>query len=141
MRRALIVLLLMALGACGADKSTSPAAAVAGTYALVSVNGSNLPALFMEDADEKDEVTEGSLSLLSGGHFTVDLTVLVTDKADNTAIAIGLAANGLYTMSGSSITLTSPAAGALLTGTVSGDKLTVAGNVLGAPTTMVFNRE
>ena len=140
MRRRLTALLLLAIAACGGDKITDPAAAISGTYTLQTVNGGSLPALVFADAEEKDEVTAGSLTLGPNRTWGVELTVLVTDLTDNSAIAIGLATNGTYTINGSSVTLSALGIGAPLTGTVSGGKLTVATDVFGTPSTLVFSK-
>ena len=141
MRRALTTLLLFAVAACGGDKTTGPNAAIGGTYTLETVNGKSLPAVLIEDTEEKDEVTAGSIFLGPNSRWNIELTLLVTDLTDHTAISIGLATTGSYTTNGSSITLTGLRFAAPLTGTVNGDKLTVVGDVLGTPATLVFNKQ
>lgn len=140
MRRYLAGLLLVALAACGGDKTTSPDAAISGSYMLQSLNGASVPAVLVEDEEERDELTAGVIVLRSDRTWNITLSLRVTDLTDNSVFTIPLTSGGTYTNSGSSVTLVAPGGLAPLNGTVSGGKLTIAGEVLGTPSTLVFSK-
>ena len=141
MRRQLMAFVLVTLAAaCGADKVTNTEAAIDGSYVLQSVNGAGLPALLIEDTEERDEVSAGIITLRADRSWNVTLTLRVTDLTDNSVFNIPVGTGGTYTVSGSSVSLSGQGIGVVLNGTVAGAKLTVTGDVLGEPSTLVFNK-
>jgi len=138
MRRFIGSALLALLVACGGD-STGPS--VAGNYTLRTVNGANVPAVVFQDAQEKDELTSGNINLSSSNSWTGLLTVRVTDVPSGQTLNFSAPANGTFTTSGNSITLTDAADGSQLTGTVGGGTLSISGDIgLGTVITLVFQR-
>ena len=83
MRRLLAVIALVVapafISACGSDGVSAPAStSVAGTYMLSTVNGVALP-IVVSEADPKIEMMSDRLTLSTGGTFTEQLTVRITD--------------------------------------------------------------
>lgn len=141
MRRQLMAVVLLALAAaCGADKAIDPGPAVNGTYVLQSVNGASLPALLIEDTEERDEVSAGTITLGADRTWNITLTLRVTDLTDNSVFNMPIGTGGTYTVSGSSVSLSGQGIGVVLNGTVAGAKLTVTGDVLGEASTLVFSK-
>lgn len=139
MRRFLGSALLATLVACGGD-STGPKS-VAGNYTLRTVNGASVPAVVYQDAQEKDEITAGNINLSSSNTWTGLLTVRATDVASGQTLTFNSPANGTFTTSGGSITLTDAADGSQLTGSVGGGTLSISGDIgLGTAITLVFQR-
>lgn len=62
------IAVMLAAGACGGD-STAPVAE-AGSYALISVNGVNVPTVVTENASIKSEVLSGTLQIGSDKTFS-----------------------------------------------------------------------
>jgi hypothetical protein len=114
MRRALTALcalfLLTTAGVCGDDPSS--AAAIVGTYTLVSVNGHALPAPF-----EQSTITSGSIVVNADNTFTY------TENHSGSAAHV---TSGTWSLSGSTYTFHPTAAGETDgTGTLSGTTLTI----------------
>ena len=140
MRRIIGVLLAASIVACGGDKATG-LSAVAGNYTLRTVNGANVPAVVIQTATERDELTGGNVDLAANGTWTGSLTARATIIATGASLSLPIGANGTYTVNGSSITLTDASDGSQLTGTVSGETLTVSGDIgIGAIVTLVFKQ-
>jgi hypothetical protein len=138
MRRFIGSALLALVMACGGD-STGPS--VAGNYTLRTVNGANVPAVVLQDAQEKDELTSGNINLSSSNSWTGLLSVRATDVPSGQTFTFSAPANGTFTTSGNSITLTDAADGSQLTGTVGGGTLSISGDIgLGRVITLVFKR-
>ena len=82
MRRLLPLLaltLMLALAGCGSDTVTSPEESIAGTYALVSINGSGLPLQLMDQGNLNVRVTSGAIILNKDGTYSDRTTYLVDD--------------------------------------------------------------
>ena len=140
MRRSIGAVLVALLVACGGD-ATGPNASVAGSYSLKTVNGANVPVVVFQDAQEKDELTAGNISLSTNNSWTGTLTVRFTDLSNGASDTETAPAHGTYTTSGSSITLTDALDGSQLTGSVASGTLTITGDIgLGTPITLVFKR-
>jgi hypothetical protein len=102
--------LLVALPACDSDSPLSPES-LAGTYNLVSVNGSSLPVVLMEF--EEDEVTvtfsilSGSVTLsatsATGGTYTAVLTFQEAYNGESDTWVDG--GTGNFSVSGNTIVL------------------------------------
>lgn len=140
MRRLAGSALLVMLAACGGD-STGPNASIAGSYTLQTVNGVNVPAVVFQDTQEKDELTGGNISLNTNKTWTGVLTARITDLTSSTSQTFNAPANGTYTSSGGTITLTDAVDGSQLTGSIGGGTLTISGDIgVGAVITLVFKR-
>jgi hypothetical protein len=105
MRKLIVGVLALAVLACGGDKSTSPRATVVGTYTLQTVNGQNLPVTFFQNAEEKDEILSGTVSLNSDGTFTDKSNIRVTITGRNPQ-TFPFDFAGRYTLNGNNVTFT-----------------------------------
>ncbi|MCY7380907.1 MAG: hypothetical protein LH467_16425 [Gemmatimonadaceae bacterium] len=124
---------LFALLACGGDGSTSPGASIAGAYSLTTVNGAPLPFVAQQAGTYKYEITADTYTLADGATWT---EVRADRTTSNGAITTSTKSDaGTWSRNGTSITLTSPANGAV-SGTVSGNTLTLSS----AGNTMVFTK-
>lgn len=99
-------IVLWAIGALGAtacgSTSTSPdtSTSVVGTYALKTVDGSNLPAPAKDDKGVvAGTFTSGSVTLTSTGAFTSTLAYVLTNGTPGTSTG-----SGTYSVSGSTLT-------------------------------------
>jgi hypothetical protein len=110
--RAVLTLALAAAASVGCDGGTG-LEEIAGTYALVTVNGRSLPAVVFEgtvtdplggEHDFTAEVLEGALTLREDGTFSVRFVERST--IDGVPSTDDDASVGTYTVSGSSITFT-----------------------------------
>ena len=127
------LLTLLALLACGGDDPTGPGASIAGAYSLTTVNGAPLPFVVQQAGTYKYEITADTYTLAAGGTYT---EVYTNRTTSNGAVTTSTKTDaGVWSTNGPSMTLTSPALGAV-SGTVSGNtlSLTLQGN------TMVFTK-
>lgn len=143
MRKSLLAALVLTLVACGGDKAIGPQD-VTGSYTLRTVNGANPPSVVYQDADQKLEVTDGTLVLTAdhkwSGTLGGRLTDLSTgDHEDQPGLPLD---GGTYTLSGSTLTLNDPTEGLTFTGTVSSGTLTVTVDLIGfgSFTTLVYTK-
>jgi hypothetical protein len=119
------LLFAMSTVACSDDDSTGPDdISVEGTWTLQSVNGSNLPYVLAQAGADKVEVTADVLTVGSGGAFTELTTVRVT--SGGTVTTQSLPDAGTYTVNGTAVTFVFQSDGSSGTGTLNGDRLTVA---------------
>ena len=140
MRRFIGSALLVMLVACGGD-ATGPNSSVVGNYTLRTVNGANVPAVIFQDSQEKDELTGGNINLSASNSWTGLLSVRATDLASGATATFSAPANGTYTASGGTITLTDATDGSQLVGSVGGGTLSISGDLgLGTVITLVFKR-
>jgi len=137
-----LALLMVGAVACSSDdgETTGPVeTSIAGVYSLVSVDGSPMPYLIFEDANEKSECTGGSLTLANGtdvnhGTFVTRVQLRFEEKTTGTVHNNERTIDGTWERDGSSLTLDDdgdhqPEA----TATLSRDRLTLNG-VDGGPT-------
>ncbi|HEY2852992.1 MAG TPA: hypothetical protein VGJ18_09120 [Gemmatimonadaceae bacterium] len=140
MRKLVLSALLAVLVACGGD-ATGPNASLYGNYTLRTVDGNNVPAVVYQDTLEKDELTAGNINLNGDLTWSGSLSVRATLLATGAIATLSLPANGTYTTSSGTITLTETSDGAQLVGTVGGGTLTLGGDIgTGSSTTLVFKR-
>jgi len=140
MRKLVLSAVLAVLVACGGD-ATGPNASLYGNYTLRTVDGNNVPAVVYQDTLEKDELTAGNINLNSDLTWSGSLSVRATLLATGAIATLSLPANGTYTTSSGTITLTETSDGAQLVGTVGGGTLTLGGDIgTGSSTTLVFKR-
>ena len=123
MRKLLFLLLavLLPLSACGDDGPTETSESAVGTYALVQVNGSNLPALFAQDANGKVEVLSGTFTVRSDKSYTETLNGRST-PISGVVQTFSVTENGTYSVSGSTVQF-QPSDGGSYSGTLSGNSL------------------
>jgi len=140
MRKLVLSAVLAVLVACGGD-ATGPNASLYGNYTLRTVDGNSVPAVVYQDTLEKDELTAGNINLNSDLTWSGSLSVRATLLATGAIATLSLPANGTYTTSSGTITLTETSDGAQLVGTVGGGTLTLGGDIgTGSSTTLVFKR-
>jgi hypothetical protein len=110
--------------ACGGGDSTGPAASVAGTYTLQSMNGFPLPYILFQAGADTYEVLDDAIVLNDGGTWTEtghDRTTI-----SGTATTSTLEDGGTYTLQGTALTLTSSSSG-FITGSLNGTTITLTG--------------
>jgi hypothetical protein len=127
MRRLAATVLLIAaatLPACG--DSTGPGLGLGtptGTYTLRTVNGSQLP-FTLEASSTATVVLVGDvLTLQDGGRLTESFTLRITQNSATTT-ETGTA-SGVWTVTGTAVTLTFDDEGPILSGTLSGGVMTI----------------
>jgi hypothetical protein len=114
------------LGACGSDSTGPNNANVAGTYALSTVDGANLPYTVPNTGDNAEVVQSATITLTSDSTYTA-----VANGTENGDPSVIITDAGNYSVSGSQVTFTSTIIqGGNYTGTVSGSTLTV--TIIGA---------
>ncbi len=118
-----MVAVSLAAGACGGD-STAPAASIAGTYALQTVNSAPLPFTVIAITDYKLEILSDSYQIRDDGTYSG--TTQFRETQSGTVTVNSENSSGTYTRSGSSITLTDSVDPTYkITGTLDGGKFTV----------------
>ena len=140
-RRAVVAvgttLTLASASACGDDDPSGPSTDMRGTYTLRSVNGTAVPATLLNTGSSKFEVTGGALELKAQSEFEARVetrTTVGTEVETETDEA-----EGTWGMSGNQIVLTSD--GETITGSVSGDSITITDNAtIGIPVVLVFRK-
>ena len=143
MKRLLVLALSLALGlsATACTDSTGPGSAVAGTYVLRSINGSQLfPITVYQDATVASEVVSGQIVLDANGNYQG--TTRYRDTYTNSQpILVDESIIGYWTLSGNQIALTdrnfpnSP-----YIGTASGNTITLTDYSTGAGFTLVYSK-
>lgn len=114
------------LGACGSDSTGPRNTNVAGTYALSTVDGSNLPFTVPNTGDNTEIVQSATITLSSDSTYSA--VASGTENGEPTSI---ITDTGNYSVSGSQVTFTSTVIqGGNYTGSVSGTTLTV--TIIGA---------
>ena len=116
------VVLAFVLAACASDSSTAPSGVV-GPWSLQTVNGSALPFVVGQSGENKSELLADTIKLASAGGFIESSSFRTTLNGVVTLQTV--ADTGTYTLSGSTLTLSSTtSAGASGSGTVSGNTIT-----------------
>ena len=141
MRRYVLAGLTMLLVACGGDKATGPGA-ISGNYTLRTVNGNNVPAVFFQDSQEKDEFLSGNINIAGDNTWSGTFTLRGTDLTNGQTVTVPIPIGGTYALGAGSITLTDARNQLVLNGTVGGGTLTVGSDafVLGETTALVFKK-
>jgi len=113
MRRTIIAILAFAIGlaACNDSNSVGPTAAVAGTYSLRAINGSNLPVTFSDG------------SVLTSEVLTLNLDGTFSDVAQFNDGGVSVE-QGFYTNNNGAIELTDRDTGDRFSASLSGSILT-----------------
>ena len=141
MRRFLLAGLAMLLVACGGDKATGPGA-VSGNYSLRTVNGNNVPAVFFQDTQEKDEIVSGNINIVADNTWNGTFALRGTDLTSSNVVNVNVPIGGTYSLSGGTITLTDAPNQLTLTGTIGSGTLALGSDafVLGETTALVFRK-
>ena len=113
------VAILVAVGACGSDDSTSPTLSANGTWNLQSINGSALP-VTIGSGSQAVTVIASTLTISSNGNYNEVVTLRPVGATTNTTfteIGTWSFTNGVVTFNDQTDVIT-------YTGTVSGNTLT-----------------
>jgi hypothetical protein len=120
-RLALILIAAVGLAACGGESATAPATRPpevpvtpppppeVGTYALQSMDGAGIPAVYFLGGDFRFDVTAGSVVLKPDRTFRIALTIRFVGIDGTTETPDQEVETGTYEVSGSTITLRSSA--------------------------------
>lgn len=128
MRRvtALLALALSSVVACHGSDTTAPAASLAGTWNLTTVNGAPLP-FTAQAANPKIEVLNDQIVGTAAGTFTENGSLRITD-ATGAVSSQPIVDSGTWTGSGTAVSFRFDSDGSTGTGTITGNTFTVAGN-------------
>jgi hypothetical protein len=120
MRKSFAVTALLFFAACGGSygSSTVPSTSVAGTYTLRTVNGLALPYIVSQTGPSKVEVVDDAFTLNDSGTWTESGHRRNTVSGQVTTTATADA--GSFTISGTTITMSSLTTGALYGSVASG---------------------
>ena len=120
----LALLLPLTTTACGGDDDpTGPSDSIYGTYALETVQGQALPAIILQVGNDLLEATAGSARLNSDNTWSASITLRLTEAGVVTTSTEG--SSGTFTINNNTLQLTDPSDGSVVTGSVSGNVLTV----------------
>jgi hypothetical protein len=119
---------LSLLAGCGGDSSTNPTAGIAGSYSLISVDGTPLPFLIVDQGTFRVEILDEKLVVTSDAKYATLAHLRITENGQETTITEQDA--GTYTVSGSTVTFVSadPQIGTNVA-TIDGGTLTVKGGM------------
>ena len=106
---------------CGSDTAVEPAT-ITGTYTLQTINGSPLPYVNFENANNKDEIVSETFTLAAGGQWAHTFRERITISG-SVSLHDGQTA-GTYSGSAASLSFTSTS-NETFTGNVSGRTLTL----------------
>ena len=98
----LCLALLLPLAACGDDGPTDPTQSAVGTYTLVQVNGSPVPALLGQFEEGRIDVLSGTLTLRNDKSYTETVNVRFTPTT-GVVQTIPVTENGTFTVTGSTV--------------------------------------
>ena len=117
----LCLVLLLPLAACGDDGPTDPTQSAVGTYALVQVNGSPVPALLGQFPEGRLDVLSGTLTLRNDKSYTETVNIRVTPTT-GVVQTVPITENGTFTVTGSTVQFNT-SEGDTYSGTLSGNTL------------------
>ncbi len=123
MLRPALLSMVFAFVLSSCSDSTSPDAAVEGTWRLQTVNGLPLPFILPESGVDKLELTGETITLVRPRALTIVTTFRVTDGAN--VFPESIPDSGTYTVNGSTVVLTWASDGTTSTATVSGSTMTL----------------
>ncbi|HEY9461721.1 MAG TPA: hypothetical protein VIR54_01465, partial [Vicinamibacterales bacterium] len=105
MRRLFLGVLCIALAACGSDKTTGPDSnlSFAGTYSLRTINGSNLPYVFLQSGQTSAIMTDDAITIADGGTWSEQGTLRITTNGQTSNQVYS--DNGTWLRSGNSLAL------------------------------------
>ena len=122
MHRAVAIIMLFSLAACGSDATSPTAVTFAGTYSLQTINGSKLPYVVLQQGTTAVTITADQLTIADGGTWTESGTLQTTQNGQTTTQVGG--DNGTWLRSGSSLQLNSTKNGNIAyTGAFSSNRL------------------
>lgn len=121
-------LMLAVVAFTGCDDDPAGPDSSAGAYALISVNGENVPATVVELVDYTLELVSGSITINSAGTFSATHTIRETESGETATFTE--TCSGTWTQSGSTLTFAEAAdvntdCGADYSATLAGNTLTV----------------
>ena len=117
----LCLALLLPLAACGDDSPTDPTQSAVGTYTLVQVNGSPLPAYLGQSPQGRADVLSGTLTLRNDKSYTEMVNVQVTPLI-GAVHTVPVNENGTFTITGRTVQFM-PDTGGTYSGTLTGTTL------------------
>jgi hypothetical protein len=107
MRRFALAFAAVAVLGCGGDSSGPGSSTAVGTWNLVTINGASLPYTVFDDPTPpayKIEVISDQFVVHAGGTF--DQLTTVRETIDGTATLVPVPDTGVWTQTGSSVTVT-----------------------------------
>jgi hypothetical protein len=135
-RLALTLIAAIGLAACGGEGATAPVAKPpqvpvapptppeVGTYALQSMDGASVPAVYFLGGDYRFDVTAGSVVLNRDRTFRIALTIRFVGVEGTTETPDQEVESGTYEVSGSTVTLRS-STGATMTASIANAQLSL----------------
>ena len=117
----LCLALLLPLTACGDDGPTDPTQSAVGTYTLVQVNGSPVPALLGQFEEGRVDVLSGTLTLRNDKSYTEMVNLRFTPTT-GVVQTIPVNEDGTFTVTGSTVQFKT-SDGDTYSGTLSGNTL------------------
>ncbi len=127
MQRALLVVLALVatVAACGGDGTTSPTpTSLAGTWRVVSVNGSALPYTILGSGDNREDLLDDVITASADGTFTEVTTIQHFSKTLGISTDVSPPLPGTWVLNGTNVTLTYTNDGSQGIGSVNGNTLT-----------------
>lgn len=117
------LLLVAGLMACGGE-TTAPAATIAGTWNLQTINGTTMPFVIAQTGANKDELLSDMLVVSGTGSFTQTTTLRST--RNGAASTQSIADAGSYSLNGSAVSFRWNSDNSTGTGSWTGNTLTMA---------------
>ncbi|HUG17201.1 MAG TPA: hypothetical protein VMM78_19505 [Thermomicrobiales bacterium] len=119
-----VLVMLVCLTACGDSAGPDTEANISGTYTLRTINGQNLPfAIVVIGTTYRLEVMSANVVVNANGSYTQSMTVRETEGSTTTTQTD--ASNGTWTRTNNAISFVQTSDGAVVTGSLSGDAITV----------------
>lgn len=113
------------LAACGRDSvgpSPTPST-IAGTYTINTLDGVTLPVTVIDLGAYQAKLASGTLGLISDGTYSLELTIRIEDSGNMRTVTQN--DGGHWNIENRTVTLTSTQSSYALTGTVSGNTMTL----------------
>ena len=106
------------------------------------MNGNNVPAVFFQDTQEKDEIVSGNINIVGDNTWNGTFALRGTDLTSSNVVNVNVPIGGTYSLSGGTITLTDAPNQLTLTGTIGSGTLALGSDafVLGETTALVFRK-
>ncbi|UCF18563.1 MAG: hypothetical protein JSU87_11505 [Gemmatimonadota bacterium] len=120
----LVAALGFSTGACGGDELINPAD-LAGSYALLEVNGGQLPAVIASDVESVTRVVSGALTLEEDRDYLIAIS-LRTSFGDDIELPGSFDDRGIYILRDRSLFFASTSADTTWVGSVDGSTVAVA---------------
>ena len=135
-RRTLLTLLtLVPLIACGGDSTALGTPRMEGTWHLATVNGSAVPAVFVQYGTVKLEIVSDVIIAVESGSYTQMTEFRMTESGQATTYSQPDA--GTFTLNGAAVSIVSNSDGDIATGSIAGNTMTFSE----AGFTLVYRRD